>query len=92
MKTVMEVEVVDIRKSMGSGNIKAFANVRFGGCLTVRGVKVVKGKNGVFVSLPSNPGKDGRWFNVVEVDDDMKHELESKVLDSYERETDGVRS
>ncbi len=88
---MMDVEVVDIRKSMGSGTVKAFANVRFGGCLTVHGVKVIGGKNGIFVSLPRNPGKDGQWFNIVDVDENTKHELEKKVLQSYELETDGVR-
>ncbi len=93
MKTMaMDVEVMDIRKSIGNGNIKANATVRFGGCLTVKGVKVVTGKNGLFVSLPSNPGKDGRWFNLVEVADDLKNELERKVLSSFDKETDGVRS
>lgn len=93
MKTMaMEIEVVDIRKSIGNGNIKANATVRFGGCLTVKGVKVVTGKNGLFVSLPSNPGKDGRWINIVEVSGEIKQELENKVLDSFDKETDGVRN
>ena len=35
------------------GSIKAIASVNFGDCLAVKGVKVMEGKNGLFVSMPS---------------------------------------
>lgn len=91
MKT-MDVEVVDIRKMTGDGNLKAFADVKLGGHLLVKGISVVNGKNGIFVSMPRKASKDGRWFDVLEAEGSLKDEIEGKVLESYERETDGVRS
>ena len=90
MKT-MDVEVVDIRKIVGDGNLKAFADVRVGDSLVIKGFCVMQGKSGVFVSMPRKASKDGRWFDILEPDDTLKRELENKVLKSYERETDGVR-
>ena len=90
MKT-MDVEVVDIRKIVGDGNLKAFADVRVGDSLVIKGFCVMQGKSGVFVSMPRKASKDGRWFDILEPDDSLKRALESKVLESYERETDGVR-
>ena len=89
---LMDVEVADIRKITGDGNLKAFADVRLGGSLLIKGVSVMKGKNGVFVSMPRKASKDGRWFDVLEAEDALKTEIEEKVLESYDRETDGVRS
>ena len=91
MKT-MDVEVVDIRKIVGDGNLKAFADVRVGDGLVIKGFCVMQGKSGIFVSMPRKASKDGRWFDILEPDDSLKRELENKVLASYERETDGVRS
>lgn len=90
MKT-MEVEVVDIRKIVGDGNLRAFADVRVGDSLVIKGFCVMQGKSGIFVSMPRKASKDGRWFDILEPDDALKRELEGKVLKSYERETDGVR-
>lgn len=90
MKT-MDVEVADIRKMIGDGNCKAIADVRFGGSLVAKGFFVMSGKKGVFVSMPRKMNKDGRWFDMLEADTDLKREIEEKVLESYDRETDGVR-
>lgn len=90
MKT-QEVEVTDIRKMTGDGNLRAFADVKVGGCLLIKGVSVMKGKNGIFVSMPRKASKDGRWFDVLEAEDDLRQEIEDKVLKSYDRETDGVK-
>ena len=89
---MMEVEVVDIRKANGDGKLKAFANVKFGGSLIVRGFSVMDGSRGVFVKVPSKATKDGRWLDTVAIDDFLKPEVESKVLEAYEREVDGVDS
>ena len=90
MKTV-EIEVADIRKITGDGKLKAFADVRVGDCLVIKGFCVMEGKNGIFVSMPRKASKDGRWFDIVDADESIKRELENKVLESYDRETDGVR-
>ena len=90
MKTV-DIEVVDIRKIVGDGKLKAFADVRVGDCLVIKGFCVMEGKNGIFVSMPRKASKDGRWFDIVDADESFKRALENKVLESYDRETDGVR-
>ncbi len=90
MKTI-EVEVVDIRKISGDGKLKAFADVKVADCLVVKGFCVMEGKSGVFVSMPRKASKDGRWFDILEPEDSLKREIEDKVLESYDRETDGVR-
>ena len=91
MKTAIEVEVVDIRKMAGDGKCKAAADVRIVEGLVIRGFFVFEGKNGIFVSLPRKAAKDGRWFDMIEVDDDLKRTIEDKVLEAYDRETDGAR-
>ena len=88
---MLDLEVVDIRKSINDGNLKAFADVKVGGSLIIKGFSVMQGRHGVFVTVPSRVGKDGRWFDIlVWTDEKVKREIEDKVLEAYDRETDGV--
>ena len=89
--TTIDVEVVDVRKITGDGNLKAFADVKFGGALVIKGFSVTQGKKGVFVSMPRKAGKDGRWFDILTpLSDELKQQFQDKVLEAYDKETDGV--
>ena len=89
MKT-MDVEVVDVRKITGDGKLKAMADVKLGGSVVIKGFCVFQGKNGVFVSMPRRVSKDGRWMDTMEPVEDLRAEIEDRVLKAYGRETDGV--
>ncbi|MBI4353075.1 MAG: septation protein SpoVG family protein [Candidatus Omnitrophica bacterium] len=89
--TTVDMEVVDVRKMTMDGNLKGRADVKIGGSFIVKGVSVVQGKNGLFVSMPRRANKDGNWFDIVEpVNDRIKRELQDRVLEAYDREVDGV--
>lgn len=54
----MEMEV-KIHALSTSGNVLASASVTLNGCFAIRGIKVINGENGPFVSMPSYKGRDG---------------------------------
>jgi stage V sporulation protein G len=90
---MMDVEVVALRKLDGDGNLKAFADVKVGGDLIIKGFSVVQGKRGVFVSMPRKAGKDGQWFDVLTpTDESLKKEFEEKVLEAYDQEGSGSKN
>ncbi len=89
---LIDVEVVDIRKITGDGHLKAFADVKIGGKLVIKGFSVMQGKRGVFVSMPKKAGKDGRWFDILTpLSEELKQEFQDKVLEAYDKETDSVK-
>lgn len=56
----MKISDVKIWKNEQGGNTKAYASITFEGAFVVTGLKVVEGKNGLFVSMPSRKvQKDG---------------------------------
>ncbi|MBI5147754.1 MAG: septation protein SpoVG family protein [Parcubacteria group bacterium] len=84
---VPDIEVVDIRKITGDGNLKAFADLKIGGSVIVKGFNVLKGKQGVFVAMPRKASKDGRWFDILTpVNDEVKNKIETKILEAYDQE------
>lgn len=92
MAKTMDLEVVDIRKITGEGNTRAFADVKVGEGIIIKGFTVMLGKRGVFVNMPRKASKEGRWFDIVTpANEAVKREIEEKVLEAYDRETDGVK-
>ncbi len=67
--------------------LKAFVNVTFEGCFVVRGLKVIKGDMGYFVSMPSRKMNDGIYRDIAHpVTDEFRGRLEAAVLEAYGQE------
>lgn len=89
----MQIEVIDIRKSISNSNLKASADVKFDGKLVVKGFTVMNGRKGIFVGMPRKAGKDGQWLDLFKpLDKSFRKEIEDKILEAFDRETDGVKA
>ena len=83
----LELAVKRVSRLNGNGATKAFCDVAIAGALLIKGLKVVDGKNGLFVSMPSERGKNGQWYDtVVPLSQDVKEQLGRVVLEAYEAE------
>ncbi|MBU0759372.1 MAG: SpoVG family protein [Candidatus Omnitrophica bacterium] len=81
------MEVARMHRLEGDSKLKAFADVSFAGVFMVKGLRVVEGKNGLFVSMPSEKGKDGKWYDTARpLTKEFRQLLNEAVLESYESE------
>ena len=79
-----QLEVKRITKLDGNGSTKAFCDVAIAGAYLIKGVRVVSGKNGVFVSLPQEKAKNGQWYDtVVPLSKEARERLSEAVLAAY---------
>lgn len=46
-------------------SLKAFCDVSINDVIVIRGVRLIKGKRGLFVSMPQERGADKRWHDQV---------------------------
>ena len=68
----------------GDGPTKAFCDLLILDTFMVKGIRVVRGKNGLFVSMPREQAKDGKWYETFyPVSKDMRKGLQELVLESY---------
>lgn len=89
------MDITDVRVYLkdGGGTLKAFASVTLDGEFAVRDLKVVDGKKGLFVSMPSRKRTDGTYQDLAfPVTKALRETLHGRVLDAYrqareERET-----
>jgi stage V sporulation protein G len=71
--------------------LRAFADIEINGSLLVKGVHIIKGKNGIFVSMPRKKGKDGVWYETVQaLTPEAKTQISSVVLSAYETKTEEI--
>ena len=78
------VEVARIHRVDNGSGLKAFVDVIVGQVL-VKGVKVANNRDGdLFVAMPKQQGKDGKWYETVSIiDEEAKQELQEAVLEAY---------
>jgi stage V sporulation protein G len=70
---------------MDKGNLKAFAKIVVDNILTITGVKIMDGNNGLFMAWPSRLNeKDKKWYDIVYITDKVrKQEFNDKVVNAY---------
>ena len=66
------------------GSILAFASADIGGCFAVTGIKIVEGKDGPFVAMPSQFGRDKQHHDICfPTTSAMREALNTVVMDAY---------
>jgi stage V sporulation protein G len=85
----LEFAVKRLVRFDGAGSLKAYCDLLVADALLIKGLRVVQGKNGLFVSMPRQQGKDQKWYDsVVALTKDTKAELGRVVLEAYEQNGD----
>jgi stage V sporulation protein G len=82
------MEITEIRFTMrNEEKLRAFANVTFDSAFVIRGLKIINGSRGLFVSMPSRRRPDGSYQDVAHpIHTEMRRKLEQAVLAAYEEE------
>lgn len=72
-------------------NVRAFADIEINGSFLVKGLQVMRGKNGLFVSMPRQKGKDSKWYETVRtLTPEAKEKVVAVVLSAFQgKEKDG---
>ena len=82
--SMIKIAVSRIHKLDGTGATKAFVDISVNDSLMILGIRVVEGKDGLFVAMPREEGKDGKWYStVVPLKREIKDEIERIVLEAY---------
>jgi stage V sporulation protein G len=81
------MEITEVRVTLrNEEKLKAFANITFDGAFVIRGLKVIKGAGGFFISMPSRKRPDGSHQDIAHpINIDMRKSIEDAVLAEYNR-------
>ncbi len=84
MVTPAEIKVDHVYKIEGKGPTKAFCDILLSDTFLVKGLRVVQGKDSLFVSMPQEKGRDGKWHKTFySVSKELQKRMEELVLEKY---------
>ena len=79
---ITEVKVFPIQEE----KLKAFVSIVFDQCFMVNDIKIIQGRDGLFISMPSRKKKNGEFKDVAHpLNNETRRMIETKVLAEYER-------
>lgn len=68
----------------GNSKTKAFVDLELNDTLVIKGLTLVEGKNGLFLSFPSTKGKKGKYYNsVYSLDKEWTNLLQDACIKKY---------
>ena len=84
----MKITDVGVRLvSNDDAKLKAVASITIDDCLVVHDIKVINGREGMFISMPNRKRPDGEYKDIVHpINTETREELKKVILDAYEQE------
>lgn len=81
------MEITEINVTLRSEEkLKAFVNITFDDQFVVRGLKVIKGSNGYFISMPSRKMPDGSFRDIAHpINKEFRDLVEKVVIEKYQK-------
>src|SRR3954463_4768536 len=79
---ITEVKVFPIQEE----KLKAFVSIVFDHCFMINDIKIIRGRDGLFISMPSRKKKNGEFKDVAHpLNNETRRMIEDRVLGEYER-------
>ena len=86
---ITEVKVFPVDEE----KLRAFVSIVFDNCFMVNDIKVIQGKDGLFISMPSRKKRNGKFKDVAHpLNNETRKRLEEQILSEYDRVLSGQTS
>lgn len=77
---ITEVKVFPVREE----KLKAFVSIVFDRCFMVNDIKIINGRDGLFISMPSRKKKNGDYKDVAHpLNNETRGRIQGRILDEY---------
>lgn len=81
----MEITGVRVRLVQGEDKLKAVASVTIEDSIVIHDVKVIDGREGLFISMPNKKTPDGKYKDVIHpIKNEVREQMKDAVLKAYE--------
>jgi stage V sporulation protein G len=85
----MEITDIRVRKVTGEGKLKAYVTLTFDQCFVVHNVKIIEGKSGFFIAMPSRRTRAGEYKDVAHpIHPEFRAALQAQILEKYDSGAD----
>ena len=81
---VLDFKILKIHRLPEGNRLRAFVDLGINDSLVIKGLRIIHGDKGLFVSMPSELGKNERWYEKVRcLTHEVRGKISRKVLEAY---------
>ena len=85
------MKITDVRLRLANGEegskLKAYADITFEECFVIHGLKIIEGKNGMFVAMPSRRMPNGEFKDIAHpISTELRNNINKMVIEKFELE------
>lgn len=81
----MQITDIRIRRISKEGKMKAVVSITFDNAFVVHDIKIIEGKKGLFIAMPSRKAADGEYRDIAHpINSETRDTVQSMVLRRYE--------
>jgi stage V sporulation protein G len=85
----MEITDIRIKKVNTEGKLKAYVTVTFDDCFVVHNLKIISGKAGTFIAMPSRRTKTGEYKDIAHpINSSFRQSMQTRIIEEYDRVKD----
>ncbi|UCF98727.1 MAG: septation regulator SpoVG [Spirochaetaceae bacterium] len=89
----MEITDIRIKKVSTGGKLKAYVTVTFDDCFVVHNLKIISGKAGTFIAMPSRKTKTGEYKDIAHpINSEFRHRIQNEIIGEYDKVQDEIES
>jgi len=82
---MLEIKVERIHRLDTDSALKGFADVNICDSFIIKGIRIIQGKDGLYVGMPQQLGKDGHWHNrITVINNDVRDRLAELILRAFD--------
>ncbi len=82
---ITEVKVFPIHEE----KLRAFVSIVFDHCFMVNDIKIIQGRDGLFISMPSRKKKNGEFKDIAHpLNNEARRSIEDRILAAFSQSTD----
>jgi len=85
----MVITDIRIKRVSTEGKLKAYVTVTFDNCFVVHNLKIISGKAGSFIAMPSRRTKTGEYKDIAHpINSEFRQLIQNQIIAEYDRVRD----
>ena len=83
----MKITSVNVHKKNDDNRMKGIASVLLDDCFVIRDIRIIEGKEGLFIAIPSRKNADGEYHDIAHpINAETRQMFEEAIFEEYNKE------
>lgn len=83
----MKITSINVHKKNDETKMKGIASVLIDDCFVIRDIRIIEGKEGLFIAMPSRKNANGEYHDIAHpINAETRKMFEDAILNEYNKE------